>query len=507
MKTTNPTPSDELLWEEIRNSKQTRIKLARESQYWFFHIYFGENTKYKTADFQKEIYSVTSDQEIAHAVICAFRGSGKSTIATLCCPIWSILGSPEKKFVLILSQTQPLAKAHLQNIKRAFETNDLLRKDFGPLEETSDEWGSMSLVLTKYNARISAASVDQSIRGIRHGAYRPDLIIADDVEDMASVKTRESRERTYQWFVSEVIPAGDHNTKIINIGNLLHEDSLIMRLKEGIEKNEIDGVYHEYPIVDENDKPLWIGKYPDKAAIDRQQKKVVSEKSWLREYMLRIVADTGQVIKPEWVQFYDELPPKNKEYEFIGSFIGVDLAISLKDAADFSAVVMIHVYGYETEDRRYFIDARYINRKMTFLQTVEEIVNYYNALKIKEHDPIVLVEEVGYQGAMVETLDRRGAKTKGIKVKGDKHSRLTAAGMLFEQKRVLFDKTDEAKEHAQQIVGFGKEKHDDLVDATTLALNYIHSNVEYGITFSMCFLGDDDEDEIVSYGITYRDEK
>lgn len=506
MEKNNPKLNDELLWEEIRTSKQARIRLAKESQYWFFHIYFGENTRYKTAEFQKEIYSITSDQDIKHSVICAFRGSGKSTIATLCCPIWSILGKPEKKFVLILSQTQPLAKAHLQNIKRAFETNELLRKDFGPLEEMSDEWGSMSLVLTKYNARISAASVDQSIRGIKHGPYRPDLIIADDVEDIASVKTRDNRERTYQWFVSEVIPAGDKNTKIINIGNLLHEDSLIMRLKEGITNKEINGIYREYPIVDKNGKSLWPGKYQNKKDLDEQRKKVISERAWLREFMLKIVADVRQVIKPEWINFYEEIPPRDKANEFIGSFVGVDLAISEKESADFSAVIIVHVFGYETEDREYFIDSRYVNKRMTFLETSEVIANYYSSLKIKDHEPRVLVEEVGYQKAMVETLKDREVKAKGIKIKGDKHSRLTAAGMLFEQGRVLFAKTEEAKFHAQQITGFGIEKHDDLVDATTLALNYIHENVTYGVTFAIWFAGDDPDDEIVCKGIKYKDE-
>ena len=495
--------NDDLLWEEIRKSKQTRIKLARESQYWFFHIYFGENARCKTADFQKEIYSLTEDPEIKHAVICAFRGSGKSTIATLCCPIWSILGKPEKKFVLILSQTQPLAKAHLMNIKRAFENNELLRNDFGPLEETSDEWGSMSLVLTKYNARISAASVDQSIRGLRHGAYRPDLIIADDVEDIASTKTREGRERTYQWFVSEVIPAGDQDTKIINIGNLLHEDSLLMRLKEKIDKVELEAEYREYPIVDKDGMSIWFGKYPDQTSLNKQHQKVVDERSWLREYMLKIVPDNDQIIMPEWIQYYDELPPMDKEHEYINTFIGVDLAISERTSADFTAVVVVHAFGFKTKNRKYYFDKRYINKRMTFLQTVEAIVQLFHGLEAScNGEPKVFVEDVGYQGAMIEALKEKELPVKGIKIKGDKYSRLMASGMLFEQSRVLFPKREETRLYVQQILGFGVEKHDDLVDATTLVLNYVHNNIEYGIVFAL--IGGHGPD-MITYGITYKE--
>src|SRR5690606_7657330 len=113
-------------------------------------------------------------------VITAFRGSAKSTIATMSFPLWAIMGRLQKRYVVIISQTQQQAKSHLQNIKRELENNIILRRDFGAVEEQSDEWGAYSLFLKKYNARIVALSSEQSIRGTRHGAYRPDLIVCDD---------------------------------------------------------------------------------------------------------------------------------------------------------------------------------------------------------------------------------------------------------------------------------------------------------------------------------------
>lgn len=492
--------TDQELWEEIRTNRSMRLKLGHESQYWFFHLYFGENVQHPTAEFQKEIYDLTSDPGVRHVVIVAFRGSAKSTIATLCCPIWSVVGAPQKKFVLLLSQTQAQARVHLQNVKRFLEGSELFRNDFGPVEETSDEWGSTSLFLPKYNARISAASAEQSIRGIRHGAFRPDLIVADDVEDMNSTKTREGREQTYQWFVSEVIPAGDRNTKIINIGNLLHHDSLLMRLKEKIEKGELNAVYREYPIVNSDGQPLWPGKYPDKIAIEEQMQKVVDQRAWLREFMLRIVPDQDQVISQDWISYYDQIPEKNEANEYIQTFIGVDLAISEKQTADCTAITIIHVFGYEQKDRRYFIDQRFINKRMTFMQTIETIENLSAALVYKEK-PKILVEDVGYQGAVIEMLQDKELDVKGIKVKGDKYSRLMAASMLFEQARVLFPRDASMKPIISQLVGFGSEKHDDLVDAITVTLNYVHTKVEYGIF--CCFVGGDDEDDI--YSVFYRD--
>lgn len=477
------------LWQEIRSNRALRVKLAEESLYWFFHLYFSDHAQLPTADFQKEIYQLLEDPQIRHLIIVAFRSSGKSTIATLAYPIWAILGKQKSKFALILSQTQPLSRLHLQNIKRTFESNELLRSDFGPLDEMSDEWGSMSLVLPKYNARISAASSDQSIRGLKYGSHRPDLIIADDVEDMSSVQTQESRDRTYQWFVSEVIPAGDQHAKIVNIGNLLHEDSLLMRLKERINDGILKGEYREYPIVDINGDVLWKGKYPNPEALEEQRQKVVDERSWLREFCLKIVPDQRQIIMPEWIRYYDELPLQDSNHQYINTFLGIDLAISEKTSADYTAVVVIHAYGYDQKDRRYFVSPHFINEHLTYLQARDRIYQLYQMLRQKDK-PVTLVENVAYQQAMVETLKEMGLTTKGIKIAGDKYARLSTAGMLFEQGKVFFPSDGSCKQIILQLLGFGIEKHDDLCDAMSLALNYIHAKVKYGFLFFI--LGSDD---------------
>lgn len=500
MTMTYPETFDPKLWEQIRSNRALRVKLAQESLYWFFHLYFSDHAKFLTADFQKEMYSLLEDPIINQLVIVAFRSSGKSTIATLAYPVWAILGKTQTKFALILSQTQPLAKLHLQNIKRTFESNELLRSDFGPLNEMSDEWGSMSLTLPKFDARISAASSDQSIRGLKYGSHRPDLIIADDVEDMQSVQTQESRDRTFNWFVSEVIPAGDQNAKIINIGNLLHEDSLLMRLKERIESKSLKGEYREYPIIDSNGEILWKGKYPNQEAIEEQKQKIIDERSWLREFCLKIVPDQKQIIMPEWIKTYDVLPSQNEENEYINTFLGIDLAISEKASADCTAVVVIHVYGYEPQDRRYFISKHFINERLTYFQAKGRIEQLNGVFK-KENGPMVLVENIAYQQAMVETLEQSGMDVIGIRVAGDKYARLTTAGMLFEQGKVFFPADGSCKEIITQLLGFGIEKHDDLCDAVSLALNYIHTKVTWDF---LCGFIEDDPSNFI-YTINYGD--
>ena|SRR3989344_340345 len=161
----------------IRGNRKLRRALARSSHYWFFSLYLGHYLTYAFAPFHFEMFRLTEDPELMLGVLVAFRGSGKSTIVTVSYPIWSITGVQQKKFILLVSQTQNQARLHLASIKRELENNDLLKADIGPFQEISDEWGANSIVIPKFDARITAASTEQSIRGIRHGQYRPDLII------------------------------------------------------------------------------------------------------------------------------------------------------------------------------------------------------------------------------------------------------------------------------------------------------------------------------------------
>ncbi len=218
------------------------------------------------ADFHDKMFNFTEDENLLYSLVMAFRGSAKSTIMTMSYPIWAVSGVQQKKFVVIVSQTQRQARQHLSNIQKELDANNLLKSDLGPYKQSTDEWGSQSLVIPKYNARITAVSIEQTIRGMRHLQHRPDLIICDDIEDTSTVKTQEGRDKIYDWITGEIIPAGDQNTKFVFVGNLLHEDSAMVRLKDNLVKKS-NGEFIEVPILDEDNNITWTGKYPDSKAI------------------------------------------------------------------------------------------------------------------------------------------------------------------------------------------------------------------------------------------------
>ncbi len=457
--------------------KKIRVAITKESHFYFFHFYFAHYVKYQTAPFQRKIFELTQEEENGNLFIVSFRGSGKSTILTTSYPIWSILGKQQKKFVLILCQTQSQAKQHMMNLRRELENNVVLKRDLGPFQEEG-EWGASSLVFPSLNARITVASSEQSIRGLRHNQHRPDLIICDDVEDLSSTKTREGRNKTYQWLTGEVIPAGDRNTRLVVVGNLLHEDSLLMRIKEAVEKETLNGVFRQYPLI-LNGQILWPGKYPSMVEVESEKLKSGNVYAWQREYLLVIVPDEEQAIHREWIQYYDELPerklidPRHRYKSHVEIRIGVDLAISKRDTADYTAMVV--GWLFEEKDGYVLYILRSINKKMSFPETVDLCKTLHGSYKENGMNPTFVIEDVAYQKALPQQLMNEGIWQVKTTRPGnqDKRSRLVLTAHLIKTGKVLFPRTG-CEDLINQIVHFGVEKHDDLADAfSTLVLNSV----------------------------------
>lgn len=462
-KTLDPT-----LLTHLMHDRKARIEVARQSHFMFFHIYFSHHVKYPTADFQRRLFSLTEDPKRQNAVIVAFRGSAKTTIMTLSYPLWAILGVQQCKFVLLIGQTQNQAQQMLMNLKREIESNSILRNDFGGLEQQTDEWGRESLVIKHYGARIMAASTETSIRGIRFGEHRPDLIICDDVEDLQSVKTKEGRDKIYNWLMGDIIPAGNPGlTRLIVIGNLLHEDSLLMRLKAHIERGKFAGIFLQFPLLDIRGRPLWPGRYPNKKSIELLHKTVPSTVAWEREYMLKLVRSEDQVIHHSWIQYYNYLPDKKDERtKYRSTAIGVDLAISEKSTADYTAAVVAHVYEFQ-KNMRIFIAPHPLNKRMDFPRQCKELKQLWHHL---EH-PNMYIESVGIQRMSAEQLQREGVyNAQAVPINGlSKQERLAFTSPYIKDGIILFARHG-CEELIAQLTGFGVEKHDDLADAFSLLI-------------------------------------
>jgi len=461
-------PEIKKIVDRLKQDKVLRKKVTSESHLWFFLAYFGDHIKYLTAPFQKEILHLMENEENKFLLIAAFRGSAKSTICNLSFPIWSIVGKQQKKFILTLAQTQSQAKQHLDNIKREFEKNELLKQDFGPFEEPKDEWRSASIVLSNYEAKIMAASTEESIRGVKYRNFRPQIIISDDLEDLASVKTQASRDKLFHWFTSTIIPAGDNDTRFILVGTYLDEDSLLKRFKEKIEKNDLPGIVKEYPLLDAKNQIAWPGKFSTQKHVENLRNMIANEVAWAREYLLQTISDAERIVNPEWIQTYNNLP--NKNY-FLRNFVSVDLAISDKETASYTAMISAKVYIIDRKTFIYILPNP-INQRLNFpdtKQTAEHVIRMLGEISPTK----LIIEEVGYQGAFIQDMEQKGYNAVGFKPHGSsKGQRLSLTTPAIKAREVLFPEKG-TEQLINQLVNFNREKYQDLADAFSMLILYI----------------------------------
>ncbi len=450
----------------ILNSRATRMELARKDFRYFVSIYFPDYIKVPSAPFQLEMMKILQNESTKLAVFVAFRGSGKSTICAHLFPLWEVLGVHAKHYVINVCHNQNRSQELLDNIRREIKRNDLLINDFGPFHEIGDPNNKNEIILGKYDAKISSASINEGIRGTIYNSHRPDVIICDDIEDVQSARTTESRDNTWELVNSEILNLGLKNPRVVFIGNLIHNDSTMMRLKKRILSGEMKGIYKEYPIVDDQEKPLWPGMYPTKQAIENLRTRIGSEIDFLREYMLRVVPEGGQVVTPDMIHYYDALPTEG----FEGEFISVDPAFSIEKQSCKTAIIRFKIFR-SGDDLQLYVCPFPFNDRQREPEVIEEIKRMYYSSDSR-FDTEIIVEKAGQQIGLVDLLTVERLPVKGVPVgTADKRARLSNSSNYIKIPRIFFPR-EGAEDLLNQILYCGTERYYDLMDAFTLGVSY-----------------------------------
>jgi hypothetical protein len=183
-----------------------------------------------------QIFTPLDDPTIQKLVIKAPRGWGKTSTVNMASPAKHILFR-EKKFIVPISNTSTQAIMQSENLKRELRTNRIVRHFFGDVK-TNDADGidptfSKEMWIANGETLVFPRGAGQQVRGILFGNYRPDFIPCDDLEDSESVRSEEQREKMKEWFFADVLNSIDRskkNWKVVVVGTLLHEASLLADL-------------------------------------------------------------------------------------------------------------------------------------------------------------------------------------------------------------------------------------------------------------------------------------
>lgn len=451
-------------------TKEGRVGISTSSFQQFLFIYYKKKLSLPPAVFHFRLIETLQHVNDFIAIL-GFRGSAKSTILEAYA-LWCML-TGRSQFTVYIGSTEDKAKSAVMNIKAEIEDNQLLRDDFDITFDKAEKnainfkW-SEGQITVKGNT-IIARGRGAKVRGALFDGNRITLIICDDLEDTDNTKTAEQRSKTRLWFFTEVVPATAQGTlasdvKIVMLGNLVHRDCLMMHLdKKALTNQNIIKVLR-FPLIDSKGRITWKGLYPDMEAVERQKQKIMLSGQgmgaviWAREYLLKLVDDADAVITETDIQYY---PDEWLQRKFEQGGVGVDLAISQKQEADFTAMVKGVIVRNDFGERRLLILRNPVKDKLSFESTISK------AKVLKTEMPqgtVFYVEDVAYQKASIEIMQKNGVNAVGVKPQGDKRSRLISISPYIKSGMVLFPK-DGAEIILGEVIGFGIEPHDDVLDA------------------------------------------
>lgn len=177
----------------------------------------------------EQLPQVLQQPSSVNLAIAAPRGEAKSTLVSQLFTLYCLV-TQKKRYALIVMDSIDQAYPMLEAIKVELEFNQRLRIDFPEIAGQGRVWQAATIT-TKANQKVQVAGSGKKLRGLRHGAYRPDLVVLDDIENDEQVRSPEQRDKLHDWLKKTVLPLGAAGDKldVVYIGTILHYDSVLNR--------------------------------------------------------------------------------------------------------------------------------------------------------------------------------------------------------------------------------------------------------------------------------------
>lgn len=407
------------------------------------------------------------------------RGHYKSTIITFALTIQEILKDPEVT-VGIFSHTRPIAKAFLRQIKREFETNNLLRDLFPDIiwkdpKGQSPKWSEDEGLTVQRKTNPKEATIEAW--GLVDGqptSKHYKLMVYDDVVTRESVTTPDMIQKvTEAWELSRNLVSEHSRTRYI--GTRYHfNDSYRTIMDRGItariHKATQDGTVEGEPVLLSREaiasKRRDMGPYTFACQMLQDPK-----------------ADETQGFREGWIQSY-----ANADRGVMNVCILVDAASEKKKGSDYTA---IWVLGFGPDQNIYALDI--IRDRLSLTQRAGKVFELH-----RKYKP---VDAVGYEkyGMMADVeflrmeMERRTYRFNVTELGGSqpKNDRIKRLVPYFEAKRVWLPqklyKTDYQGRTVDLVSSFIEEEykafpvglHDDMLDSLARVFDLYPSGLPF----------------------------
>lgn len=214
--------------------------------------------------------------------------------------------------IMYVSSSQTHSSFSLRWLKRQIEYNKPWAQLFGLRKGSkwTDEIIEIFHGVEETPITVLAVGITGQIRGFNLDDFRPDLIIADDVQTDENVATLEQRNKLKDTFfgalVNSLAPSSDSpSAKIVLLNTPMVRDDLIETCMADEQWNGM-----RFGIFDEAGRSRWEARWPTAEMVERKaaETKAGRYSTWMKEKECQIVKKEGKTFDVTMLKYWDLLP-------------------------------------------------------------------------------------------------------------------------------------------------------------------------------------------------------
>jgi len=433
-----------------------------------------------------------------------FRGGAKSTLLNKIHILNRVIYDNEP-FIMIASENAKKAKSFLRDIKRNFDRAIAKGMDIQRGEVWSDN--HIEIMCEGKLSTIVVLGAGEDPRGYTSDNKRPTLLILDDVENRANMKTKEQREKIGDWILQDAIPALDPAGEVIWVGTIMHEDS---ELNIAIKSKEWDSMV--FPLIKEDGTSRWEDRFPLKStnpaveSIESIRDALYSRgkhKAFFQEYLCKAQSDEKKLFRIQDFQYFSHIEYSDYTYTKVFKDALNSDKVTIREPLNIvlqsgEKIAVSDCFRYATmdiagtgADRTAITVVLVDSQRRVFL--VDIVAGHFNpyektraVMQVQLEWDIMKfgIEKAGMQNEFFYTIDvaqrefdikinveplSHGGKSKNI--------RIATLHPLFMTQKIFFNKSHPLTSQMEaELSAFDEELegvHDDLIDALAYIMHFI----------------------------------
>jgi predicted phage terminase large subunit-like protein len=384
----------------------------------------------------------------------------KSEFASYLLPAWFLGKFPHKK-VIQASNTGELAVGFGRKVRNLVDS-EVYNNIFPNLALQAD-----SKAAGRWNTSKGGDYFAIGVGGTVTGKGADVLIIDDphsEQEAAMAASNPDIYDKVFEWYTSgprqRLQPGG---SIVVVMTRWAQRDLTGQVLKSAAQRSGEEWEVIEFPAILPSGRPLW----PQFWSIEELSalREELPNAKWQAQYQQNPVGNESAIVKRDWWKWWEKDDPPVCEY-ILQSW---DTAFEKTQRADYSAGTTWGIFSCEEDNfAPNIILLNTYKKRVEFPDLKRDVLREYN-----EYEPDSLIVEKKASGApLIYDLRAMGIPVQEFTPgKGqDKIARLNSVSDIIASGKVWIPRTRWAEELVDEVAAFPSGEHDDLVDATTLAL-------------------------------------